>query len=95
MTKSTIRANLSAFGPDISITHEKGLDYILGETNSYSCHGAPGVSNTAGAALWALDYALYASQLGISRVFFHEGIGYKYNMVRRYCILVLKRNTEC
>jgi len=82
MEKSTIRSNLSAFTPDIAATHSQGLDYILGETNSYSCHGAPGVSNTAGAALWALDYALFASQLGIHRVFFHEGVGYKYNLIQ-------------
>lgn len=83
MTKSTIRSNLSSFNPDISATHNKGLEYFLGDTNSYSCHGAPGVSNSAGAALWALDYILYASQIGISRVHFHEGIGYKYNLVSR------------
>ena len=82
MTKSTIRSNLSSFSPDISVVQQRGLDYIFGETNSYSCHGAPGVSNTAGAALWTLDYALYASQIGISRVHFHHGIGYKYNLVR-------------
>jgi len=30
-------------------------------TDSFSsCQGAPGVSNTAGAALWTLDYLLYA-----------------------------------
>ena len=81
MTKSTIRGNLSQYNSDIAATHQRGLDYVLGETNSYACHGAPGVSNTAGAALWALDYTLYASQIGISRVFFHEGIGFKYNMV--------------
>ena len=51
------------------------------ETNSIACHGAPGVSNTAGAALWAIDYALYASTIGISELYFHEGIGYKYNFV--------------
>lgn len=81
MTKSTIRSNISSFSPDIAATLQQGLDYVFGETNSYSCHGAPGVSNTAGAALWALDYALYAGQVNISRVFFHEGIGYKYNFV--------------
>ncbi|KAJ7274489.1 glycoside hydrolase family 79 protein [Mycena haematopus] len=84
MTKATIRSNLSSYTPDIQATQAKGLDYVLGETNSYSCEraGAPGVSNTAGAALWTLDYALFASQLGISRVFFHEGIGYKYNLIQ-------------
>ncbi|CAA7267056.1 unnamed protein product [Cyclocybe aegerita] len=82
MTKSTIRGNLSSFTPDIAVVRGKGLDYVLGETNSYSCHGAPGVSNTAGAALWTLDYLLYATQIGISRVFFHEGIGFKYNLIQ-------------
>jgi len=38
MTKSTIRSNLTGFSPDIAATHAKGLDYVLGETNSYSCH---------------------------------------------------------
>lgn len=81
MNKGTIRSNLTYFLPDIAATHASDLDYIFGETNSYSCHGAPGVSNTAGAALWALDYGLFASQIGISRLHFHEGIGYKYNLV--------------
>ncbi|THU76556.1 hypothetical protein K435DRAFT_879050 [Dendrothele bispora CBS 962.96] len=70
------------FLPDISAVRSQGLDYVLGETNSYACHGAPGVSNVAGAALWALDYALFAkSGLGATRVFFHEGVGYKYNLI--------------
>ncbi|KAF8659043.1 hypothetical protein AX16_001916 [Volvariella volvacea WC 439] len=67
---------------DISAVRSRGLDNILGETNSYACHGAPGVSNAAGAVLWTLDYALFATQIGISRVFFHEGIGYKYNLIQ-------------
>ncbi|KAG2149006.1 glycoside hydrolase family 79 protein [Suillus bovinus] len=82
MTKSYIRGNLSVFIPDIKATLANGLDYILGETNSFSCHGAPNVSNTAGAALWLLDYTLYATQIGISRLHFHEGIGYKYNLIQ-------------
>lgn len=81
MTKATIRSNLSSFSPDIIATQKKGLGYVFGETNSYSCHGAPGVSNTAGAAIWALDYMLFAPQIGISRIHFHQGIGYKYNLV--------------
>ncbi|KAF7975737.1 hypothetical protein HWV62_8719 [Athelia sp. TMB] len=82
MTKATIRGNLTSLAPDIAATQKHGLDYVLGETNNYGCHGAPGVSNTAGAALWALDYSLYAPQIGISRLFFHEGIGYKYNFIQ-------------
>ena len=58
-----------------------GHSVCASETNSIACHGAPGVSNTAGAALWAIDYALYASTIGISELYFHEGIGYTYNFV--------------
>jgi len=82
MTKSNIRGNVSSFSPDIAAVKAQGLDYVFGETNSFSCHGAPNVSNTAGAALWTLDYTLFASQLGISRVHFHEGVGYKYNLIQ-------------
>ena len=53
MSKASIRGNLSGFVADIAAVKQTGLTYILGETNSFSCHGAPGVSHTAGAALWA------------------------------------------
>ncbi|TFY74559.1 hypothetical protein EWM64_g9455 [Hericium alpestre] len=79
LSKAHTRGNLSAFAPDIAAAQQRGLQYVLGETNSYSCHGAPGVSNVAGTALWGLDYALFAAQLGVQRVHFHEGVGYKYN----------------
>ncbi|KAJ7216001.1 glycoside hydrolase family 79 protein [Mycena pura] len=82
MTKATIRSNLASFTSDVAAVHAQGLNYVFGETNSYSCHGAPGVSNTAGAALWTLDYALYASQIGATQVYFHEGIGFKYNLIQ-------------
>lgn len=82
MTKAYIRSNLTSFSPDIAATRAQGLPYVLGETNSFSCHGTPGVSNTAGAALWTLDYLLFASQLGVSRIFFHQGIGFKYNLIQ-------------
>ena len=82
MSKAAIRGNLTSFSADIAAVTQNGLTYVLGETNSVSCHGAPGVSNVAGAALWGLDYALFAGQLGIARLYFHQGIGYKYNFVR-------------
>ncbi|KAJ2919071.1 hypothetical protein MD484_g1349, partial [Candolleomyces efflorescens] len=82
MTKSRIREGLKAFEADIQAAKSKGIDYVLGEANSFSCHGAAGVSNVAGSAIWALDYLLYASQLGISRVYFHQGVGYKFNFIQ-------------
>jgi hypothetical protein len=53
MSKASIRGNLTGFAADIAVVKQTGLTYVLGETNSFSCHSAPGVSNTAGAALWA------------------------------------------
>ncbi|PIL36362.1 hypothetical protein GSI_00050 [Ganoderma sinense ZZ0214-1] len=79
MNKAAIRKNLTMFQKDIAATQSHGLDYILGETNSIACHGAPGVSDTAGAALWVIDYTLHAATLGIKKAYFHEGVGYKYN----------------
>uniref|UniRef100_A0A0W0F2I2 Beta-glucuronidase C-terminal domain-containing protein n=1 Tax=Moniliophthora roreri TaxID=221103 RepID=A0A0W0F2I2_MONRR len=82
MDKGTIKSNLTMFYEDIVQTRRLGLSYILGETNSYSCHGAPNVSNTAGAALWSLTYSLAAACVGIERVHFHQGIGFRYNFIQ-------------
>lgn len=82
MTKANIRGNITILAPDIAATRAQGLKYILGETNSFACHGAPGVSNVAGAAIWTLDYLLSAAHAGISQVVFHQGIGFKYNFVQ-------------
>ncbi|KAH9936781.1 uncharacterized protein BXZ73DRAFT_100205 [Epithele typhae] len=90
MSKVSIRSNLSTFSADIAATRAQGLDYILGETNSVACHGAPGVSNTAGAALWAIDYMLQAATLGIKETYFHHGVGYKYNFFQP---IALNRST--
>ena len=59
------------------------------ETGSIACHGAPGVSNTAGASLWVSDYALQAASLGIEETFFHEGIGSR-NLERLFLDTVLQ-----
>ncbi|KAJ3747810.1 glycoside hydrolase family 79 protein [Lentinula detonsa] len=82
MSKNFIRGNLSQFIPDIAATKAQNLTYVLGETNSYFNHGSANVSDSAGAALWALDYAFFASSLGIERLYFHEGVGYKYNFIQ-------------
>ncbi|KZT74569.1 glycoside hydrolase family 79 protein [Daedalea quercina L-15889] len=82
MNKTSVRGNLTIFEADIAASHANGLDYVLGETNSIACEGAPGVSNTAGAALWVIDYTLFASTIGISELYFHNGVGFKYNFMQ-------------
>jgi hypothetical protein len=47
--------------------------YRLDECNSYFGHGAPGVSNAYGAALWAIDFLFVGAQNGSTGVNFHGG----------------------
>ncbi|KAH7132105.1 hypothetical protein B0J11DRAFT_548109 [Dendryphion nanum] len=54
------------------------LDYILSETNSLSNQGAPNLSNSFGAALWTLDYSLYAASSNIKQIYMHQGTDYRY-----------------
>ncbi|KAF9731225.1 hypothetical protein PMIN03_005546 [Paraphaeosphaeria minitans] len=56
----------------------KGLPYVIGETNSIACQGLAGVSDVFGAAVWSVDYALYAASLNVSHIFWHMGTGYRY-----------------
>ncbi|KAI1464112.1 glycoside hydrolase family 79 protein [Daldinia caldariorum] len=55
-----------------------GVPYVLGETNSLYHQGRPGLSDSFGAALWALDFALQCAAVGIGRVHFHMGTNYRY-----------------
>ncbi|KAI1656943.1 glycoside hydrolase family 79 protein [Daldinia decipiens] len=59
-------------------TMKPGIPYILGETNSLYHQGRPGLSNSFGAALWAVDFALYSAAVGIGRVHFHMGTDFRY-----------------
>ncbi|KXT00100.1 hypothetical protein AC578_5818 [Pseudocercospora eumusae] len=54
------------------------LPYILGEANSLYNQGRPGLSNTFGAALWAIDFNLYCAAKNLSRVHMHMGTNYRY-----------------
>ncbi|KAL5500869.1 hypothetical protein ACEPAH_9256 [Sanghuangporus vaninii] len=82
MSKSAIRGNVTVLGEDIGSVQARGLDFVMGETNSYFSHGAPGVSNAAGAAIWLVDYTLLAASMGVKRMHFHEGIGFRYNLIQ-------------
>lgn len=66
----TLKRNLAAIGVKVP--------YILGETNSLYNQGAPGLSNSFGAALWGVDFNLYCASVGIERVHMHQGTDYRY-----------------
>ncbi|PKK52485.1 hypothetical protein CI102_3198 [Trichoderma harzianum] len=57
---------------------QKSTPLIFGECNSLYNQGRPGLSNTFGAALWGIDFNLYAASVGFKRVHMHMGTNYRY-----------------
>lgn len=55
----------------VGIALKTGLPYVLREMSSVGPIGMPGVSDTLGAALWTLNFFLYAASIGISSVQMH------------------------
>jgi hypothetical protein len=53
------------------IAQEAGKPLLMTETNTASCGGFPGVSDSFGAALWSLDYGLQMAFGNFSGAFFH------------------------
>lgn len=79
ISKNNIRANLSRYEASVAVGVANNITFVLGETNTFSGHGQEGVSNSAAAALWMVDYTLQAASKGIGGVYFHQGIGYNYS----------------
>lgn len=50
-----------------------GKPFIMMETNTASCGGLPGISDTFGATLWALDYGLQMAYSNFSGSMLHVG----------------------
>lgn len=68
------------------------------ETNSASCGGFPGISDSFGAALWGLDYALQMAYSNFSGALFHVGGQHVYYnpFTRMSCdfFVLLRRGTD-
>ncbi|KAJ7634934.1 glycoside hydrolase family 79 protein [Roridomyces roridus] len=56
-----------------SIAHTANKPFLMFETNSASCGGFPGISNSFGATLWALDYGLQMAYGNFSGAMLHLG----------------------
>ncbi|KAI0073210.1 hypothetical protein K474DRAFT_1666888 [Panus rudis PR-1116 ss-1] len=55
------------------IAQQAGKPFLMFETNSASCGGFPGVSDSFGSALWALDYGLQMAYSNFSGALLHVG----------------------
>jgi len=51
----------------------KGKHLLMFETNTASCGGFVGISDSFGAALWGLDYAMQMAHSNFSGALFHVG----------------------
>ncbi|KAI0152618.1 glycoside hydrolase superfamily [Xylariaceae sp. FL1272] len=76
---SVLYKNISQYIPEIAAADAAGAPLVIGETNSISCSGKSGISDTFGAALWSIDYVLTAASLGIRKVYFHLGARSEYS----------------
>ncbi|KAI1486817.1 glycoside hydrolase superfamily [Biscogniauxia mediterranea] len=76
---TTLWLNVSQFGPQAAAAEATGKVLVMGETNSVSCSGRSGISDTFGAALWGVDYVLMGAALGIRKLYFHLGATSEYS----------------
>ncbi|KAF2139789.1 glycoside hydrolase family 79 protein [Aplosporella prunicola CBS 121167] len=76
---TTLWLNVSQYVPQVAAADAAGIPFVLGETNSISCSGRSGISDTFGAALWGVDYVLMAASIGIEKVYFHLGAQSEYS----------------
>lgn len=61
-----------------------GKPFLMMETNTASCGGFPGVSDSFGAALWALDYGMQMAYSNFSGALLHVGgVSDTYNVSAR------------
>lgn len=76
---SVLWLNVSQYVPQVAAADAAGAPLVIGETNSVSCSGRSGISDTLGAALWGIDYVLMAASIGIEKVYFHLGARSEYS----------------
>lgn len=76
---TTLWLNVSQYVPQVAAADAANTSLVFGETNSVSCSGRSGISDTFGAALWATDYVLMAASIGMPKVYFHLGAQSQYS----------------
>ncbi|KAF8636081.1 hypothetical protein AX17_003787 [Amanita inopinata Kibby_2008] len=64
---------LSIYVNSTGYAQSKGKQLLMFETNTASCGGFAGLSDSFGAALWGLDYALQMAYSNFSMALFHIG----------------------
>ena len=66
----------AAIAPWVPVAQQYNLGIRIGEMNSISCGGDPGVTDAFGSALWAADTMLEFAKTGVAGVNFHNTNGF-------------------
>jgi hypothetical protein len=74
LSSATRQRQLATVDAAVGAARPQGLPLRLDETNSASCGGQDGVSNTLASALWMVNYLLLAAQHGVAGVNVHGGL---------------------
>lgn len=56
-----------------ALAQQSGKPFLMFETNTASCGGFPGISDSFGAALWAADYGMQMAYSNFSGALLHVG----------------------
>jgi hypothetical protein len=73
LNHTAARALVGPYLNSSGIARDYGLPLLMFETNTASCSGFLGISDSFGAALWALDYALQMAYVNFSGALLHSG----------------------
>jgi hypothetical protein len=69
----SVVSQVAGLAPIIAACEDRGVPFWIGEGNSCSCGGMPGVSDTFTAALWVGDFLASMSKAGVAGMNFHGG----------------------
>lgn len=64
---------VSPYTNSTAFAQSVGKPFMMFETNTASCGGFAGISNSYGAALWALDYGLQMAYVNFTGALLHVG----------------------
>jgi hypothetical protein len=71
LSDGSTRQFMNGLSSEIHAAHAHGASFRIDETNSVSCGGAVGVSNTFASGLWALDAMFEMARAGVDGVNVH------------------------
>ncbi|TFK99939.1 hypothetical protein BDV98DRAFT_623195 [Pterulicium gracile] len=73
LSHASVQALVGPYVPSALFAQSVDKPFIMFETNTASCGGFPGISNSFAGALWSLDYGLQMAYTNFSEALLHMG----------------------